>query len=168
MSRCGRVPTITRTPSPNYFWDFFMGFKVDKPVVNDRAVRRAIHMAVDRPGAGARRLVGTRRAGAQHRQPDRALDYDAESDGMVPAFDRAAASAHVDEAGWRPGPGRRAREGRAARTFLTYGINTLDNQRRARSSSRRSARWASRCASSSSTPRWPGDDLRRRSSMPSS
>jgi peptide/nickel transport system substrate-binding protein len=123
-----RVPTVTITTQPNYFWDFYLGFKVDKPVVSDRAVRRAIHMAVDRTALVRAVWFG-------HAQPARnivnpnTLDYDAESEKLVPDFDVAAAARTLDEAGWRVGSdGVRVKDGQRA-TFLTYGINTLENQR---------------------------------------
>ena len=123
-----RVPTITVSNQPNYFWDFFMGFKVDKPVVSDPAIRRAVHQAVDR--AGIVRAVWSGHAEVPRNIINpRALDYDAQSDTMVPTFDPAAARRTLDEAGWRMGTdGMRVKDGQRA-TFLLYGINTLTNQR---------------------------------------
>jgi peptide/nickel transport system substrate-binding protein len=123
-----RVPTVTIASQPNYLWDYFLGFKVDKPVVNDVAVRRAIHMAVDRPALVRAVWFGNAEPARNIVNP-RALDYDAESDALVPAFDPAAAQRTLEEAGWRPGPdGVRVKDGQRA-TFLVYGINTLENQR---------------------------------------
>jgi peptide/nickel transport system substrate-binding protein len=123
-----RVPNVQRLQQPNYFWDVFMGFKVDKPVVNDVAIRRAVHMAVDRP-ALVRAVWAGQAEPARNIVNPRALDFDEQSDRMVPGFDRAAAARLLDEAGWRPGPdGIRVKDGQRA-TFLTYAINTLDNQR---------------------------------------
>jgi len=123
-----RVPTVQRHTQPNYFWDVFMGFKVDKPVVSDIAIRRAVHMAVDRP-ALVRAVWAGQAEPARNIVNPNAPDFDAESDRMVPAFDRAAAIRTLEEAGWRPGPdGVRVKDGQRA-TFLTYAINTLDNQR---------------------------------------
>ncbi len=123
-----RVPTVQRHTQPNYFWDVFMGFKVDKPVVSDLAIRRAVHMAVDRPALVRAVWAGTAEPARNIVNPN-AVDFDAESDRMVPGFDRAAAIRTLEEAGWRPGPdGVRVKDGQRA-TFLTYAINTLDNQR---------------------------------------
>jgi peptide/nickel transport system substrate-binding protein len=123
-----RAPGITRSAQPNYFWDVYIGFKVDKPVVNDPALRRAIHMAVDRPAMVRAVYAGTAEAARNIVNP-RALDFDAQSEAMVPAFDRVAAGRALDEAGWRMGPDNvRVKDGQRA-TFLLYGINTLDNQR---------------------------------------
>jgi peptide/nickel transport system substrate-binding protein len=123
-----RAPNIARSAQPNYFWDVYIGFKVDKPVVNDPALRRAIHMAVDRPAMIRAVYAGTAEPARNIVNP-RALDFDAQSEAMVPAFDRAAAGRALDEAGWRMGPDNvRVKDGQRA-TFLLYGINTLDNQR---------------------------------------
>jgi ABC-type transport system substrate-binding protein len=123
-----RVPTVTLSTQPNYFWDFFMGFKVDKPVMNDRAVRRAIHMAVDRQ-ALVRAVWFNSAIPARNIVNPNTLDYDAESENAVPTFDPAAAQRTLEEAGWRAGPdGVRVKDGQRA-SFLVYGINTLENQR---------------------------------------
>jgi ABC-type transport system substrate-binding protein len=121
-------PTVRMSTQPNYFWDHFLGFKVDKPVVSDRAVRRAIHQAVDRDALVRAVWFGTRQPARNIVNPN-TLDYDAESDRLVPAFDPAAAQRTLDEAGWRMGPdGVRVKDGQRA-TFLVYGLNTLENQR---------------------------------------
>lgn len=123
-----RVPTVTVSQQPNYFWDFFMGFKVDKPVVNDVAIRRAVHQAVNREGL-VRAVWSGHAEVARNIINPRAADYDAQSDAMVPAFDQAAARRTLDEAGWRMGAdGVRVKDGQRA-TFLLYGISTLTNQR---------------------------------------
>ncbi|WP_249680963.1 ABC transporter substrate-binding protein [Roseococcus pinisoli] len=125
-----RVPTIRVATQPNYFWDAFMGFKVDQPVVSDPAIRRAAHMAVDR--AGLVRAVWSGNAmPARNLINPNALDYDAQSDAMVPNYDPAAARRTLDEAGWRVGSdGVRVKDGQRA-TFLFYAINNLANQRSA-------------------------------------
>jgi peptide/nickel transport system substrate-binding protein len=123
-----RVPTLTRLTQPNYFWDVFLGFKVDKPVVSDIAIRRAVHLAVDRPAMVRAIWAGTAEPARNIVNPN-ALDFDAESDRMVPGFDRAAAIRTLEGAGWQPGPdGVRVKNGQRA-TFLLYAINTLDTQR---------------------------------------
>jgi peptide/nickel transport system substrate-binding protein len=105
-----------------------MGFKVDKPVMNDRAVRRAIHQAVDRTALVRAVWFGSAEPARNIVNPN-TLDYDAESEKLVPAFDPAAAARTLDGAGWRPGPdGVRVKDGQRA-SFLVYGINTLENQR---------------------------------------
>ncbi len=125
-----RVPTIRTSTQENYFWDVFMGFKVDKPVVSDVAIRRAAHMAVDRVGL-ARAVWSGHALPARNIVNPNALDYDAQSDAMVPNYDPAAARRLLDEAGWRMGSdGVRVKDGQRA-TFLMYAINNLANQRAA-------------------------------------
>jgi ABC-type transport system substrate-binding protein len=123
-----RVPTLTVGTQPNYFWDFFLGFRVDKPVMNDRAVRIAIHQAVDRTALVRAVWFGSAVPAVNIVNPN-TLDFDAESETLVPRFDQAAARRTLDEAGWRMGSdGVRAKDGQRA-SFLVYGINTLENQR---------------------------------------
>ncbi len=123
-----RIPTVSLLTQPNYFWDFYLGFKVDKPVVSDRAVRRAIHQAVDRTALVRAVWFGSAEPARNIVNPN-TLDYDAESDRLVPSYDPAAAQRTLDEAGWRAGPdGVRVKDGQRA-SFLVYGINTLENQR---------------------------------------
>ncbi len=43
-----RVPGTQVQQQKNYVYDAFMGFKVDKPVVSDEAIRRAANMAINR------------------------------------------------------------------------------------------------------------------------
>jgi ABC-type transport system substrate-binding protein len=125
-----RVPTIRSSTQPNYFWDVFLGFKVDKPVVSDPVIRRAAHMAVDRVGLTRAVWSGHALAARNIINPN-ALDYDAQSDAMVPNYDPAAARRMLDEAGWRLGPdGVRVKDGQRA-SFLMYGITNLTNQRSA-------------------------------------
>lgn len=84
-----RVPSVTVTTQPNYFWDYYLGFKVDKPVVSDRAVRRAIHQAVDRAALVRAVWFGHAQPALNIVNPN-TLDYDAQSDTLVPRFDPAA------------------------------------------------------------------------------
>jgi len=123
-----RVPTVTLLTQPNYFWDYYLGFKIDKPVVSDRALRRAVHQAVDRTALVRAVWFGHAEPALNIVNPN-TLDYDAHSDTLVPRFDMAAAQRTLEEAGWRMGPdGVRVKDGVRA-SFLTYGINTLENQR---------------------------------------
>src|SRR5260370_37810748 len=38
---------VAVTKAENYFWTYFIGFKVDKALVNDVRVRKAMNLAVD-------------------------------------------------------------------------------------------------------------------------
>lgn len=123
-----RVPTIQTSNQPNYFWDHYLGFKVDRPVANDVAIRRAFHMAVDRT-AMVRAVWSGHATAARGLINPLALDHSAEADRLVPAFDPAAARRMLDEAGWRMGSdGVRVKDGQRA-TLTLFAINTLSNQR---------------------------------------
>jgi peptide/nickel transport system substrate-binding protein len=123
-----RVPTIQVSDQPNYFWDHYLGFKVTRPVANDVAIRRAFHMAVDRP-ALVRAVWSGHATPARGIINPRALDYDPESDRLVPDYNPDAARRMLDEAGWRVGPdGIRVKDGQRA-TLTLFAINTLSNQR---------------------------------------
>ncbi|WP_191084703.1 ABC transporter substrate-binding protein [Roseococcus microcysteis] len=123
-----RVPTVTIDTQPNYLWDTYLGFKVDRPVANDIAIRRAFHMAVDRPAMVRAVWSGNARPARGIINPT-ALDYYEAGDQGVPAFDPAAARRMLDEAGWRAGPdGVRVKDGQRA-TLTLFAINNLVNQR---------------------------------------
>ncbi|WP_431285343.1 ABC transporter substrate-binding protein [Humitalea sp. 24SJ18S-53] len=123
-----RVPSVSVTTQPNYLWDFYMAFKVDKPFVSDPQARRAMAMAINKPAMVRAIWSGHATAAVNIINPV-ALDYDAASDALVPGFDPPGAMRLLDEAGWRMGPdGVRVKDGVRA-SFLVYGINNLDNQR---------------------------------------
>ncbi|GIX10087.1 ABC transporter substrate-binding protein [Elioraea sp.] len=122
-----RVPGMTVQRQPNYFVDFFMGFKVDKPVVNDPVIRRAVNLAVDRDAMVQATFFGAA-------DPMRSLihpaapGFDPEAKAKHPGHDPAEARRILDEAGWRPGPdGIRVKDGQRA-SFLVYAIATQTNR----------------------------------------
>jgi glutathione transport system substrate-binding protein len=118
-----RVPTIRMSRQENYFWDHFMGFKVDKPVVSDPAVRRAINMAVNREAMVRATWFGTATPMVGNLNPN-VTGFDAEAARMAPRFDPDGARRVLDEAGWRMGPdGVRVKDGQRA-SFLLYALQT--------------------------------------------
>lgn len=117
------TPAIRMSRQENYFWDFFMGFKVDKPVVSDPAVRRAINLAVNRAAIVRAVWFGNAEPATAYLNPNTA-GYSAAAAALVPQFDPAAARRVLDEAGWVMGPdGIRVKDGQRA-TFLLYGLQT--------------------------------------------
>lgn len=94
------------------------------PVTGDPAVRRALNLAVDRQAIVAALLGGN---GVPASTPFPPVYGDAHDPAAVFPFDRAAAAATLDAAGWLPGPdGVRARDGvRAAFTVLYNAADTL-------------------------------------------
>ena len=122
------TPGITLSNQPNYFWDYFLGFKVDKPAVNDPVLRRAMVMAVNRDAIAKAVWFGAATPADSYLNPA-VLDYDPKSKTDFPAYDPAAARKLLDGAGWTVGAdGIRAKDGERA-TFILYGISdTLNNR----------------------------------------
>jgi hypothetical protein len=116
-----RVPGITVQQQKDYIYDVFVGFRVNKPVVDDPAIRRAANMAISQEAIAKAVYFG-------YGTPLRSLlspavvDFDAKAAAMMPPYDPAGAAKVLDEAGWKPGPdGIRVKNGQRA-TFLTYGL----------------------------------------------
>ena len=121
-----RIPTVKLAQQPNYFYDNFMGFRVDKPVMNDPAVRRAINLAVDKAAINKAVWFSAGEVADSYINP-KALDFNAEAAKAVPGFDPAAARKILDEAGWKPGAdGIREKDGQRA-SFLSYAIQHVYN-----------------------------------------
>lgn len=119
-----KTPGIQLSNQPNYFWDYFLGFKVDKPAVNDPALRRAVVMAVNRPAIAKAVFFGAGDASDSYLNPN-VVDYDPESRALLPGFDPAAARKLLDDSGWLPGPdGVRMKDGVRA-SFNLYGISDM-------------------------------------------
>lgn len=116
-----RTPTVQLSQQPNYFWDYFLGFKVDKPAVNDPVLRRAMVMAVNRPAIAKAVFFGAGDPADAYLNPA-TQDFDPASKASLAAFDPAGARKLLDEAGWTPGPdGIRAKDGVRA-SLVLYGI----------------------------------------------
>lgn len=117
------VPTVRMSQQPNYFWDYFMGFKVDKPVMNDPAIRRAINHAVNRQAVVQAVWFGNAQPADAYLNPN-VTGFDEEAAKLVPQYDPDAARRVLDEAGWRPGSdGIRVKDGQRA-SFVVYGIQS--------------------------------------------
>ena len=123
-------PAVQLSNQPNYFWDYFLGFKVDKPAVNDLKLREAMVMAVNRPAIAKAVFFGAGDAADSYLNPQ-VLDYDPSTKSKLPAFDPAAARKLLDEAGWKPGAdGIREKDGVRA-SFNLYGIQDMQWSRMA-------------------------------------
>jgi len=122
------IPTVRLTRQETYFWDYFMGFKVDKPVVSDPAVRRAMNLAVNRAAIVQATWFGAADPANSYLNPNTA-GYDAEAASLVPQFNPDEARRVLDEAGWRAGSdGIRSKDGQRA-TFVVYGIQSSEWRR---------------------------------------
>ncbi|WP_419897878.1 ABC transporter substrate-binding protein [Roseomonas sp. USHLN139] len=128
VAQLQRVPTVKVATQPNYFWDFFLGFKVDKPVVDDPVIRRAVNMAINREAMVKAVFFGAAQPADAYVNPN-TLGYDAEAAKLVPGFDPEAAKKLLDQAGWVPGPdGIRFKDGERA-SFNVYGIQNAEWRR---------------------------------------
>jgi len=115
-----RVPGMQLSQQTAAIDDYFLGFRVNKPVMQDLAVRRAINAAIDRDTIVKAIYFGRADPRRTMANPN-AVDYDPGSEGLLPAYDPAAAMAMLDEAGWKPGAdGVREKNGVRA-SFLVYG-----------------------------------------------
>jgi peptide/nickel transport system substrate-binding protein len=85
-----RVPGMKVQQQKNYIYDAFMGFKVDKPVVKDEAIRRAVNMATNKD-AIAKAVYFGKGAPMQSLLNPTVLDFDPKSASMMPKFARRMA-----------------------------------------------------------------------------
>jgi peptide/nickel transport system substrate-binding protein len=105
----------------NYFWLYFIGFKVDKPTVSDPRVRRALNMAVDQRAIADALFFGQARPARTYVDP-RTLDYYPGVEAAIPPYDPEGAKKLLDEAGWKVGAdGFRSKDG-VKLAPLTYAI----------------------------------------------
>lgn len=123
-----RIPGMTVQRQENYIYDVFMGFKVDKPVVKDKAIREAANMAVDKEAIAKAIYFGKGRSLPSLLNPA-VVDYDKDSAKIMPKHDPKAAAKLLEDAGWKVGAdGIREKDGEKA-TFTVYGIRNSDNPR---------------------------------------
>ncbi|GJD53036.1 Glutathione-binding protein GsiB [Methylobacterium crusticola] len=116
-----RVPGLNVQQQKNYIYDVFVGFKVNKPVVEDGTIRRAANMAVNKDAIAKAVYFGNGTPMHALLSPT-VIDYDAKAASLMPAFDPAGAARLLDAEGWKPGPdGVRVKDGRRA-SFTLYGI----------------------------------------------
>jgi ABC-type transport system substrate-binding protein len=123
-----RVPGMKMEEQKNYIYDVFLGFKVNKPVVDDPALREAINMGINKDAIAKAVFFGKGPAMHSLLNPN-VRDFDKSSESMMPKYDPAAAKAVLDKAGWKVGAdGVREKDGVKA-SFTTYGIRHDDNTR---------------------------------------
>lgn len=128
LGQLRRVPGIQLSRQENYLWDYFIGFKIDKPVMNDPVIRRAINMAVDRDAIAQAVFFGAGDAADTMLNPS-VIDFDPGARALVPGFDQAAARKLLDDNGWRVGSdGVRVKDSQRA-SFVLYGIQADDTAR---------------------------------------
>lgn len=127
VNQLRRMPNIRMSTQENYFWDFFIGFKVDKPVMNDPEVRRAINLGVNRAAMIQATFFGSATPMRGYLNPHVA-GFDPQAAELVPQFNADEARRVLDAAGWVPGSdGIRVKDGQRA-SFLIYGSNGEANR----------------------------------------
>jgi peptide/nickel transport system substrate-binding protein len=114
-------PSTKLVESREAFWTYFMGFKIDKPQVNDEKLRRAMVMAVDQ-AAIAKNLYFGEVEPAYSYISQQALDWNKKLDVELIKTNVAEANKLLDEAGFAKGPdGFRMRDGkRIEPTLYTF------------------------------------------------
>ncbi|GIH71502.1 ABC transporter substrate-binding protein [Sphaerimonospora thailandensis] len=108
--------TVYRVPSADYR---SVMFPMEAPVTRDKAIRKAISLAVDRSAMAKTILAGAGSAAFGPIAPGTSW-YDPSVQGS-PTADQAQAVRALEQAGWMPGPdGVRVKDGTAARFTLMY------------------------------------------------
>ncbi|MFW5680608.1 MAG: ABC transporter substrate-binding protein [Pseudomonadota bacterium] len=102
LSMLRAAPNVDVHQSDAAFWTYFIGFKIDKDVVNDPVVRRAIVMAVDQEAIVENLYFGEVEPAFSYINQS-ALDWNADLDDDLIRTDVEAANRLLDEAGWERG-----------------------------------------------------------------
>ncbi len=156
---------LSVTKAENFFWTYFIGFKVDKELVSDVRVRQAMNLAVDQKAITEAVTFGFAEPASTMLMPN-VLDFNAKLNRAAYGENVKEAEKLLDEAGWKKGPTasatRTARSSPPSSTASPAPSRRLPRRFRATS-----ARSASICRSSSSTPPSRGASLPPRSSTPS-
>lgn len=104
-------PQLNVVQSDHAFWTYFIGFKIDHPVVADVAVRKAINMAIDQDALARDQFFGAVKP-AHSYISEATTDYDPTLTPTLLKYDPDAANKLLDEAGWVMGSdGIRAKDG---------------------------------------------------------
>ncbi len=96
------APNVEVVQSDAAFWTYFFGFKIDKPTVNDAAVRQAINLAVNQEAMAEDLFFGEVQPAYSYVSQD-ALDWNHAIDGELLRYDPEKAAQILDEAGWTVG-----------------------------------------------------------------
>jgi peptide/nickel transport system substrate-binding protein len=106
----------------NYFWSYFIGFKIDKDQVSDVRVRKAINLAVDQKAITDAVTFGFAEPADTMLIPT-VLDFNPKLDKSIYGENIKEAEKLLDEAGWKKdADGFRSKEGKKLAP-LVYGIS---------------------------------------------
>jgi peptide/nickel transport system substrate-binding protein len=93
---------LTVTKADNYFWTYFVGFKIDRELVSDVNVRRAINLAVDQAAITNAITFGYAEPATTYIHPN-VLDFDKGVKTDHFGVNVELAKKLLDEAGWKVG-----------------------------------------------------------------
>ncbi|WGF88040.1 ABC transporter substrate-binding protein [Marinivivus vitaminiproducens] len=128
LAQMRSMPNVQVQRTDAAFWTYFMGFKVDKPMVDEEAVRRAMVMAVDQEAIAQNLYFGEVQP-AHSYISEETLDWNPELEETLLKPDVDAANALLDEAGWEMGDdGFRYKDGEKLAP-LAYGFTGSTWQR---------------------------------------
>lgn len=103
---------IAVSQAENYFWTYFIGFKIDRDLVNDTRLRRAMNLAVDQKALTDAITFGYGDPANSFLSP-KVLDYNGKPRPDIYGENVAEANRLLDEAGWRRGAdGFRSKDGK--------------------------------------------------------
>ena len=114
--------SLSVTKAENYFWTYFIGFKVDKELVNDVRVRKAMNLAVDQKAITDAVTFGFAEPASTMLMPG-VLDFNPKLDRAIYGENVKEAEKLLDEAGWKKGSdGFRYKDGKKLAPIV-YGIS---------------------------------------------
>lgn len=113
---------LSVTKAENYFWTYFIGFKVDHELVSDKRVREAMNLAVDQKALTDAVTFGYAEPADTFLEPG-VLDFNPKLNKGLYGENVKKAEALLDEAGWKKGAdGFRSKDGKKLAPIL-YGLS---------------------------------------------
>ena len=113
---------LSVTKAENFFWTYFIGFKVDKELMSDVRVRRAMNLAVDQKAIADAVTFGLAESATTMLNPN-VMDFNPKLDRAIYGENVKEAERLLDEAGWKKGAdGFRYKDGKKLAP-LVYGIS---------------------------------------------
>jgi peptide/nickel transport system substrate-binding protein len=113
---------LSVTKAENYFWTYFIGFKVDHELVNDVRVREAMNLAVDQKALTEAVTFGFAEPADTFLQPG-VLDFNPKLNKGLYGENVKKAESLLDAAGWKKGAdGFREKDGKKLAPIL-YGLS---------------------------------------------
>ncbi|MDK3016754.1 ABC transporter substrate-binding protein [Pseudodonghicola flavimaris] len=112
VDKLRKAPMVDVVRSDEAFWTNFIGFKIDKDMVDDVKVREAINLAVNQEAMAEDLFFGEVEPAYSYISSG-ALDYNPEIDSILLKYDPEKAAALLDEAGWTlNADGKREKDGK--------------------------------------------------------